>query len=87
MSCTLKQAGLLNSLQDNSICLFIELLRELIEHQPVRGKCKRQHGCKGETKSQSEVTKVESGESLSVGTKGNRMNDFLLMDGGAVSRK
>lgn len=87
MSCTLKQTGLLNFLQDNSICQFLQLLRELFEHQPVRGKCKRHHGYKGETKSQSEVTKVESGESLSIVTKGNRMNDFLLLDGGAVSRK
>lgn len=69
MSCTLKQTGLLSFLQDNSSCQFLELLRELFEHQPVRDKWERHHGCKGETKSQSEVTKVESGESLSVVTK------------------
>lgn len=86
MSCTLEQIGLLSFLQDNSICRFLELLRELFEHQPVRSKCERQHSYKGETKSQSEVTKVESGESLSIVTKRNRTNDFLLMDGGAVRR-
>lgn len=85
MSCTLKQTGLLSLLQDNSICRFLELLRELFEHQPMRGK--RYQCCKGETNSQSEVTKVESGESLSIVTKGDRMNGFLLMNGGAVSRK
>lgn len=65
MSCSFEQILPLGLMQDSSVHQLLELLRELFEGQPVRGKCKTHRGRKGERESKSEVTEVEAGSLVS----------------------